>query len=349
MQQARSIRLTSLVFLALAVTLLAIVASGRGSVSGLAYVAGMVILGAASIGGGLVSRRLSMASVLLLAVTAASRVASADGHGAVAMTTGDSGGARWVNRLLDEEDLAVNGARALVWTRFVRDPDVPALAEVMRRAYARMRASVGSVPSPVVATYLGLEEPGQEDTLVIGDVASSAGVVVFLHGYAGSFTLPCWVVAQAARDAGFATVCPATRWIGDWWSEGGTETLRRTLASLKARGVRDVVLAGLSNGGIGATLLATRFRGAFDGVIAISGASSDAAPPGVPVLAIQGERDAQIPASVVRAYAGRVGGRYVSLPAGHFALLMEEARTRAAITSFLAESVARRSGEPARP
>jgi hypothetical protein len=261
----------------------------------------------------------------------------------VRMTTGDGGATRWVNLLVDEESLAVAGAHALQWTSFVRDPDVPALPGVMARAYDRMRAAVGSVPSPFVATYLGLERPGEEDTLVIGDPGTSEGVVVFLHGYAGSFTLPCWVVADAAKDAGFATVCPATRWVGDWWSPAGEATLRATVERLHRSGVRRVVLAGLSNGGVGASLLAPRMRGTFDGLILLSGASPDAASPGVPVLAVQGVKDAQIPAEVVRAYAARVHGRYVPLAAGHFALLMEETQAHGAIASFLA-GLARGSG-----
>ena len=67
----------------------------------------------------------------------------------------------------------------------------------------------------------------------------------------------------------------------------------------------------------------------------ISGASPDAGAPGVPVLAIQGVHDSQIPASVVHAYAGRVSGRYVSLDAGHFAMLVREKEAMAALTSFL--------------
>jgi hypothetical protein len=53
------------------------------------------------------------------------------------------------------------------------------------------------------------------------------------------------------------------------------------------------------------------------------------------VLAIQGAHDAQISASVVRAYAGRVRGRYLSLDAGHFAMLVREREAMGAVTSFL--------------
>jgi pimeloyl-ACP methyl ester carboxylesterase len=72
-------------------------------------------------------------------------------------------------------------------------------------------------------------------------------------------------------------------------------------------------------------------------VVLVSGASPDeaAVSPGVPVLAIQGVHDSQISASVVRAYADRVGARYVSLDAGHFAMLVREREAMGAVTEFL--------------
>jgi hypothetical protein len=51
--------------------------------------------------------------------------------------------------------------------------------------------------------------------------------------------------------------------------------------------------------------------------------------------AASSSRDSQIPAYVVRAYAGRVGGRHVSLDAGHFAMLVRETSAMGALTSFL--------------
>jgi pimeloyl-ACP methyl ester carboxylesterase len=236
---------------------------------------------------------------------------------------------------VDEADVSVNAARALAWTGFMHDPDVPQLPAVMREAYRRMRAAEGGTPSPVLATYAGLQAPGLQDTIEVGDPQSSLGVVIFLHGFAGSFTLPCWVVSRAAAEAGFATVCPATRWAGDWWSKDGQQVLESTIDELRARGAQRVVLAGLSNGGIGASLLAPRLRTEIAGLIVISGASPEAASPSIPVLAIHGAHDAQISAGVVRAYATRVGGRYVSLDAGHFALLAREVEATAAITAFL--------------
>ncbi len=321
------------------VLLVALVLTGPASPSGVGYMVGLLSLTVAVV----MSRArwapsLALAGGLLLLVTLVGRIAFGGAGRDLTMPVGagkDAPEARWIDRVFDEEDLAVSGARALGWTGMIRDPDVPALTGVMSDAYRRLREDEGATPSPVVATYLGLERPGADDTIVIGDVARSAGVVVFLHGYAGSFTLPCWVLARAARDAGFATVCPSTRWVGDWWSAAGEATLRKTVADLQRRGAHRLVLAGLSNGGIGASLLAPRFGGAFSGLILVSGASAQAPAPHLPALVLQGEHDAQVDAADPRAYAARSGARYVSLDAGHFAMLAREAEVTTAVTAFL--------------
>ena len=337
-------RLLALVPLLVAAAFFAWVVTAPASVSGVAYASSLLLVTAALLFERTETRRrIRVVGAGLLALTVGSRVAFAEHGRGLRMGTPTEHDARWIDRVIDEEDLAVNGARMVGWTAFAHDPDVPSLAHVMHVAYARMRAEQGSTPSPVVATYIGLEAPGADDTLEIGDVEHAAGVVVFLHGYAGSFTLPCWVVSRAARDAGFATVCPSTRWVGDWWSPAGEATLRETVSGLHGRGVREIVLAGLSNGGIGASLLAPRMRGTFDGLIVISGASPEAAAPGVPVLALHGTHDAQISADVVRAYAGRVDGRYLAFDAGHFAMLTREQEMMPAITSFLRERASRTS------
>jgi pimeloyl-ACP methyl ester carboxylesterase len=321
------------------VVLVAVVLTGPASPSGVGYMVALLSLtGAVVRSRARWARSLALAGGLLLLVTLVGRIAFGGAGRDLTMSVGAAEGApaaRWVDRVFDEEDLAVTGARALAWTGMLRDPDVPRLADVMSDAYRRMREDEGATPSPVVATYLGLETPAADDTLVVGDVASSAGVVVFLHGYAGSFTLPCWVIARAARDAGFATVCPATRWVGDWWSAAGEATLRTTVADLKRRGARRLVLAGLSNGGIGASLLAPRFGGVFSALILVSGASSQAPATRLPALILQGEHDAQVDAAGPRAYAARSGGRYVSLDAGHFAMLARESEVTTEVTAFL--------------
>ncbi|WP_394846959.1 hypothetical protein LZC95_05770 [Pendulispora brunnea] len=222
---------------------------------------------------------------------------------------------------VDEGHVAVAAAHMIRITGYYRDPDVAKLPEVMSAAYARAREhDVELMP---------------RDPIEFGDVQHAAGVLIFLHGFAGSFVLPCWEISRAAARANLATVCPSTGVNGDWWSASGERTLRATVAALRRRGVKSFYLAGLSNGGVGATLLAPRMRGTFKGLILLSGASASAANPGIPVLAVQGRRDTMMPASMVRAYTRRVGGKYVELDAGHFAMLLRAEETHHAVVSWL--------------
>jgi pimeloyl-ACP methyl ester carboxylesterase len=312
------------------------VLTSPGTWSGIAYALGLVTLtiAGASLGKSW-ARKLAAGGAGSIALTIVVRLFTASRGDAMVMNTGTTPGSRFVNRVVDEEDLSVSAARTMRVTGFMHDPDVSVLPEEMTSAYARMRAAQGDGPSPVLATYLGLEGPGAYDAIEVGDVEHASGVVVFLHGFAGSFALPCWEVSRAAARVGMATVCPATRWVGDWWNTAGETTLREVVTNLHSRGQKHLILAGLSNGGIGGSLLVTRFPGSFEGFIAISGASPQASAPGIPVLCVQGEYDAQIAASVVRAYATRSGATYVSLPVGHFALLVKEDEVVDAMATWL--------------
>jgi hypothetical protein len=246
------------------------------------------------------------------------------------------GSLRAIDRLIDERDVSINAARAIRITGLMRDPDVPAVPEAMRSAYDQLSAEEGALlPSPFVATYLGLQRPGASDTLEIA--ASGKGTVIFLHGFAGNFTMSCWLFARAAKKQGLGTVCPSTGWIGDWWSAQGEAIVRDTIRSLRSRGEQRIYLAGLSNGAIGASRLAPRLSDQIAGLVLLSGAASDAPSPDMPTLVIHGRDDAQIPSSIARAYAQRVGARYVELPAGHFVLLLLRDRVAQIIGGWFEE------------
>ena len=120
--------------------------------------------------------------------------------------------------------------------------------------------------------------------------------------------------------------------------------MRDAIAALESEGMHHIVLAGLSNGGVGAARLAPKLRGTIDGLVLISGASP-AASPGVPVLVLQGARDAMMPASVAQSYATAHGGSYVELNGGHFALLLEREKAMAALGGWLTKL--RQSRKPA--
>jgi pimeloyl-ACP methyl ester carboxylesterase len=243
---------------------------------------------------------------------------------------------RWLGRLVDEQDVALAGARLLVQRWPVVPEERRGLVREMRAAYVAMRRAAGGSPSPVLDTTLGRQSPDGFDTLVFdASVPTPTAGVVFLHGYAGSFRLECWLVAEAARAIDALTVCPSTSFRGHWSGRDGERLLRASLDFLQARGVRRVYLAGLSNGAAGASALAPRFASTLSGLILISGAPAGGTAAQLPALVLHGEGDRIASATAARTFAARTGARYVGLDGGHFVLLMRRAQARDAIAGWL--------------
>lgn len=290
-------------------------------------------------------RGLSRGAVVAIAAVAVARALVA-GEGrrmsVVREGTADASAAsRLVNRLVDEGDVAVAGARLLFATDTYRD-DHDTVVPAMMLAYRELRRAEGDAPSPFVATYLGLERSAAFDLVMIepplgeGPVAPPRSAVVFLHGFAGGFDLPCWQIAGAVAASGSLTACPSTRWVADWWSPEGEATLRRTVDVLHGRGIERIVLAGLSNGGFGASRLAPRMKGTFAGLVLISGAAPDAPAADIPTLVLHGTRDTVVSFELSRRYAARTGAKLVGLDAGHFAMLVRGREADAAVGEFVA-------------
>jgi pimeloyl-ACP methyl ester carboxylesterase len=168
--------------------------------------------------------------------------------------------------------------------------------------------------------------------------AEPTDAVVFLHGYGGNFTLPCWQVADALTGLDVLTACPSTHFVGDWDSPQGEAIVRDVVKDLHGRGVTRIVLAGLSNGGYGASLLATRMRGSFVGLVLISGATPDAGDAGVPVLLIHGRKDGMASYGESVSYrANHARSKLVTLDAGHFAMLVRSKESNQALRDFVAQ------------
>lgn len=281
-------------------------------------------------------RGITRAALALIGLVAFIRCFTASRGETMAMPEADgrtSASARLASRLVDESDVAVNGARVLYASGMLHD-DAAELPTAMRDAYADMRREEGDMPSPLVTTYLGMQSPSGFDVLVVEPPANASPdtAVVFLHGFAGNFDLPCWQVARAAQ---VLTACPSTRWVGDWWTREGRMTLEHTIDLVHARGAKHVILVGLSNGGYGASRLAPSVRGKISGLVLISGADADAPAPGVPTLVIHGTADNHASVSEARGYAQKNGARFVGLNAGHFAMLVRRNETDRALRSFV--------------
>jgi dienelactone hydrolase len=297
-------------------------------------------------------RGLALVAAGLLTILLVVRIYGA-GDGMIRMLTLPHGtSSRWLGRIIDEQDVALLGARVLASQWRLPADERERLVPAMRKAYAEMRWDDAFTPSPVLDTLFGRQTPAAFDTLVIEpraetspDLPAKTGVI-FLHGYAGSYTLECWLVARAARAIGAVTVCPATGFSGHWRGEAGERTLRATLDYLHARGIRRVYLAGLSNGAVGARALAPRFASALAGLILISGATASGDGAGLPALVVHGSDDTVTSAEAARAFAARTHATYAGFDGGHFVLLVRRLETRDAIARWLsAEGAIRGSGQ----
>lgn len=306
--------LWSLEALALAVGLVTIVSQGRTLVR-LRLVSGAALL------------VLALVRVVFFGGTGAARLVVIDRHG------DEVAGTRVVDRLFEERDAAMVGSRLLVLVGAVPAREFPTLPALLAEAYPPLERDAPRLGTPIPATLLGLQRADAFDAIVVAPGAGAGELgVVFLHGFAGNFALQCLEVARVARGQGALTICPSTRFEGDWWRGDGEEIVRASIAHLRARGARDIVLVGLSNGGVGASRLAPRLGREIDGLVLLSGLSPRAPSSAVPTLVIQGDRDTMVRTSAVRAWArGRSRVRYVELPGTHFVLLEERERVAEAL------------------
>ncbi len=190
-------------------------------------------------------------------------------------------------------------------------------------------------PSPVAATLLGLQRAGAFDALIVEPEGRRARVgVIFLHGYAGSFTVECWHFVRAARAIGALKVCPSMDASGEWWRPDGVAIVDATLRYMASRGVSRVVLAGLSNGAVGAHRIARRFAPRLAGLVLISGASAFGSSAGVPTLVVRGTDDA-LGRSAIR----EPEWSEFTIAGGHFVFLSRADAVRDAIARWLVTHV----------
>jgi pimeloyl-ACP methyl ester carboxylesterase len=260
-------------------------------------------------------------------------------------------GASLLSRLYPEPDGALAAAGLLGAMGGLKDPQSAEFASILRQAYARTEPAATMFPTPAIATYLGLQSSSSFDAIVIRPpvqrVAADAAVV-FLHGYAGSFYVYCWEMAQAAAAANLLTLCPSLGRDGKWELGHGNATLKATLEYAHNIGMNRIYLAGLSNGAAGAGVLALEHHPRLAGLVLISGTSAGP-PASLPTLVVQGSTDQMMPPALARAYAARSGRvSYREIAGGHFIFLSEHDRVRPLIAQFLSELEKRATALPRR-
>jgi predicted esterase len=286
---------------------------------------------------------LSRAGLVMLLVLVGVRLAFPSASAAVTlMALPAQSGVRWLNRLFDEQDIALFGERIAVRLGTLVSPrEDNQLVVALYRAYTTMRQEDATPLSPFLSTALAQQQPELFDTVVVmpSAPATPRTGVIFLHGFGGNFTLQCWLFAHAIQPSGIATFCPSVSWRGDWWTEPGKATVQQVIDHLRRRGIERIYLAGLSNGALGVSRLAPQFSTQLAGLVLISGADPDAGTTRLPVLIIQGAQDERMPATLVQRYADAAGSQAAIhiLEGDHFLLAKRADMVQQVIAEWFAQ------------
>ena len=246
-----------------------------------------------------------------------------------------TGSARWVDRLFEERDASIVGSRLLVALDVVSAREFPLLPALLIASYPAHEAFAPRLATPILSTIFELDEPNATNAILVRDEAERAEVgIVFLHGFAGNFSFQCLEIAAAVRDLRADVLCPSNHFEGRWLGAEATAIVDSSIAILRARGAQHVVLIGLSNGAIGASVIASSLN--IDGLVLISGVSPNAPSPQMNTLVIQGQDDTMVRTRQVRAWAeSQARVDYVELPGTHFILLEQRDAIGSAIRSYV--------------
>ena len=337
------IRALSLIVLLPVVILMAVIITTPLTLSGLLYFIGAVaiIVGVWSLAWGYTRlRRVLWLGLGLIVTVAAVRVLLLRNSTKIKLLTlPEQNALCLIDCLVDEQDAALVSTRVLPFIGWISPTEQIGLMDAMYAGYQAMANTQPLTASPFARTYLKLQRPGAFDAVIIEPDDNQPPQIgfIFLHGFTGNFTMPCWLVAQAVRTNHALTVCPSVGWKGDWWTPDGEATLRATIDYLHQRGLSRIVLTGLSNGAVGASELAYKLTSDIAGLILISGASLDAKDSGLPVLVLAGTYDERMPIEMMRAYANQMGSHatFVELPADHFMLAKKVTEIGRDIDSWL--------------
>lgn len=158
-----------------------------------------------------------------------------------------------------ERALRVRGFTLDIYREMDHAPDFRALGSAMGWAYD---------------DFLGLPYNAGQYYLYVprNRPAGPLPAILFLHGSAGNFKAYTWVWSSLAEELGYVIIAPSFGF-GNWREPGGVEAALRALKDAQTRVELDedrLYLAGLSNGGLGVSLLGNATPERFRGLIFIS-------------------------------------------------------------------------------
>jgi alpha/beta superfamily hydrolase len=289
---------------------------------------------------------LILSGVMVMAVVAGTRLVMARGNDSSNLRLvilPPATGTRWINQIIDEQDLLIFGEA--IFHRIGGDSrgEHEGLTAAFQTSYSKIRSIQRNYASPVLSTYLDLQQPAAFDTVIIEPTTPRNGelAVIFLHGHMGNVTVQCWEIAQAAAKIGAVTVCPSTDWTGQWWQPEGEAILQATFRYLRSEGREKFFVGGFSNGGFGLSRLVSKLEeeAGLAGLFFVNGVSDGTSikETGLPVLIMQGTQDERVPAAQTRPIAESIGEQatYIELEGDHFMIIKQPARVQEALAAWL--------------
>ena len=227
-------------------------------------------------------------------------------------------------QLLPEHDMATVGARTLSLIGYFSERgETGPIAGPMSATYQQMFVDHFAVPNPALRSREVVADRKEFDILVFEPAQDAGKSIIFLHGYGGNWAMPCWMVAHEATKRGFRVYCPTLDKNADWTGKVGRKIVARVFEMNRGK-TSKIILGGISNGAIGASVLSHQFSGEVSGVLLIAGAANRSKPGGKPFIAFHGRDDKMSPILPVRAYAASADkGKLHELDGGHFAVLQQ--------------------------
>lgn len=324
------------------------------TISGIGYLLGSLLTAIGLIVAPRIQRHYAVfiTGVVMVVVVASVRIflSSQNTHSGLRMVTLPEGKATsWISTLIDEQDSLIFGEALFHLIGGDSNREHEDITAALSTVYSEMRGQ-GIFPSPIVNTYLDLQQPDHFDAIVIQpeSKAQPQFAVIFLHGYMGNVTAQCWEIAQAVARLGAVTVCPSTEWRGEWWQPEGQAILQSTFEHLRSQGIHKFYLGGFSNGAFSIGHLAPQLADEKDlnGLIFIDGFINGASirELGLPVLIIQGVQDERVSVEAARQFAEDVGvlGTYVEINSDHFVIMKEPGLVQSALAAWLEDQEAGR-------
>ncbi|MBN2391492.1 MAG: alpha/beta fold hydrolase [Anaerolineae bacterium] len=238
-----------------------------------------------------------------------------------------------------EQASRVRGFTLDLYREMERDPDFHALGSSMGWAYADLFGR------PYDAGHYYLYVPRNRPS-------GSMPVIIFLHGSMGNFKAYTWVWSSLAEELGYVIIAPSFGF-GNWREPGGVDAAVKALEDAQTIVELDenrLYLAGLSNGGLGVSLLAASMPQRFRGLMFISPVMAievidqvafQSAWADRPVLIVTGQADKRVPIAYVTERVrglerGGVAVKYIVYPEeDHFLFFSQPTRVLEAISQWL--------------